>query len=695
MALRCRLVGHKWENVWDIIDTDIETQPKYESGSVVAEEVYKKEYKERKCNRCGKVDQDTERYLRKERLPHYGISKSLLPPEKIKPDTSLNSTESEDFFKTLKEVVEEERSAQKSNKRESYHNLGFERAKKREEAVGPFEPILGTEDMWLRLMEEGEDGRNKSNLDLMNDKGIHPKNVLLVDTEKEKNGFPVEVEVVEVKRESLSVKECGSTDNDIIQEYVNETCSDLYLYPILNPIPFERKRKALKQVERSERKSELLTGNRSLSFTKKYPAPDPEIKLNKYQEQALIWADCADDLALIHGPPGTGKTRTLTAYVQHAVQKGQRVLVTAHSNAAVDNLLVGDSTTEKPEEGTLHQLAQAEDSDLAIKRVGGNSSNKVVLDQYYTNHDQGENKRKNVVAATTSGASEFDEDKFDVAVVDEATQADKASTSIVLHCTQKLVLAGDHKQLPPYSAIENEDNHETVISLFEYLLDRYGRDLPILLRKQYRMNDVIAQFPNKAFYDNKLETAKQSRDWQIGNLPPLSGVHTTGGEQQSAGTHSYQNQNEAEIVAKEVESLINEFNISPEDIGVISGYSVQIKTIKKSLKKLSGVSASDVTVDTVDSFQGGEREVIIVSFVRSNSGNNSGFLEEVGVGERRLNVALTRARKRLVLIGDWDTLGKIANHRKAETSCAPVYAELEDYIRSLGTMSSVPDPSDK
>jgi superfamily I DNA and/or RNA helicase len=380
----------------------------------------------------------------------------------------------------------------------------------------------------------------------------------------------------------------------------------------------------------------------------------------------------------------------LTAYVQHAVQKGQRVLVTAHSNAAVDNLLVGDSTTEEPEEGTLHQLAQADGSDLKIKRVGDHSSNDVVLENYCTNHNQMRGRQRNVIAATTSGASDFSTDEFDVAVVDEATQADKASTSIVLNCAQKLVLAGDHKQLPPYSATDNEDDRETVISLFEYLLDRYGRNLPILLRKQYRMNDVIAQFPNKAFYDGKLETAEQNRDWQIGRLSPLAGVHTTGGEQQSAGTHSYQNQNEAEIVAEEVEYLINESNLSPENIGIISGYNAQIGMIKKRLKKLNDVPTNDITVDTVDSFQGGEREVIIVSFVRSNSRNNSGFLEELGVGERRLNVAITRARKRLVLIGDWDTLGTIADHRGAETSCAPVYAKLEDYIRSLETMSSVP-----
>jgi len=251
------------------------------------------------------------------------------------------------------------------------------------------------------------------------------------------------------------------------------------------------------------------------------------------------------------------------------------------------------------------------------------------------------------------------------------------------------VLAGDHKQLPPYTATDDEDVGETRSSLFEYLLDRYGKDLPVLLKRQYRMNENIAQFPNKAFYDGKLETAKRNRDWQIGDLAPLAGVHTAGGEKQSPGTKSYQNQNEAETVAEEVNLLVNTYEVSPEDIGVISGYSAQIKTIQKQIKKIDGVQASGVTVDTVDSFQGGEREVIIVSFVRSNSRNNSGFLEQTGVGERRLNVALTRARKRLLLVGDWETLGTIADHRRAGTSCASVYRELENHIRSYGTMSDI------
>jgi superfamily I DNA/RNA helicase len=100
--------------------------------------------------------------------------------------------------------------------------------------------------------------------------------------------------------------------------------------------------------------------------------------LNEFQQKALVWADCADDLMLIHGPPGTGKTRTLTAYIIHAVNKGKSVLITAHSNQAVDNLVAGDSTVDDPEQGTLHAIAQSEENDLSISRVGDHSQNPVI-----------------------------------------------------------------------------------------------------------------------------------------------------------------------------------------------------------------------------------------------------------------------------------------------------------------------------
>ena len=144
---------------------------------------------------------------------------------------------------------------------------------------------------------------------------------------------------------------------------------------------------------------------------------------------------------------------------------------------------------------------------------------------------------------------------------------------------------------------------------------------------------------------------------------------------------------EAEAVAKQVKLLLQS-DLDPEDIGIITAYSGQIGKIHSQLHQLEIDQPKRVTIDTVDSFQGGEREAIIVSFVRSNEKGHSGFLEFPEEGPRRLNVALTRARKRLVLIGDWDTLGTVAPHRSPEESCAHHYANLAEHLNDEDRMLS-------
>ncbi|MEF8824767.1 MAG: AAA domain-containing protein [Halapricum sp.] len=403
--------------------------------------------------------------------------------------------------------------------------------------------------------------------------------------------------------------------------------------------------------------------------------------MNEYQELALLWADAADDVLCIHGPPGTGKTRTLTAYVRHAVSRGQSVLVTAHSNQAVDNLLVGDSTLDEPEPDTLHSMAQEEE--ISIARAGSHSKDRVVGSHYV-----GESvSNADVVAATTSGASKFDKNSFDVAVVDEATQASRPSTAIVLNCARKVVLAGDHKQLPPYCADESMLDEDMHISLFEYLLGRYDDEISVLLKKQYRMNEEIAAFPNEAFYSGELETAAQNAHWAIDDLKPLMGIDIAGDEKRDRVGNSIANEAEAEAVAKQVK-LLAISGVASEDIGVISAYRGQVRELRKRVNELDIEDSHRVTIDTVDSFQGGEREAIVVSFVRSNSEGRSGFLEFPEEGWRRLNVAVTRSRKRLVLVGDWNTLGTVAPHRQPDESCAHVYANLAEHLRETDRMLS-------
>lgn len=201
------------------------------------------------------------------------------------------------------------------------------------------------------------------------------------------------------------------------------------------------------------------------------------------------------------------------------------------------------------------------------------------------------------------------------------------------------------------------------------------------------MNHQIAEFPNQAFYQNQLETASENFDWTVDDLHPFMGVDIDGEERREDSGNSMYNLAEAEAAAKQVELLVRN-GLAPSDIGVIPAYRGQVQSIKSAIHQIDIEDPDNVTVDTIDSFQGGEREAIIISFVRSNEQGNSGFLEFPEVGPRRLNVALTRARKRLVVIGNWNTLGTVSPHRSPESSCANLYSELEEHIRERDLMLS-------
>lgn len=611
-----------------------------------------------------------------------------LPPDQIPPLERGTSESKEEFFKDLESFVREERDTAKESNWEKYTDLGFSNAVKRNYASGPFVPLgrgvgkFEAEGFKYQLAEE--DGGD--DVDLRDEHSLFRNSLVIVDADVESDSFPFPAELVGVYDQNVVLQpDWNEIENqNVVEKQLTDSGPDIWLSPLLNPVPYNRQLKAIKQVRSDKSKSDLITGNRNLKFTtNEYALPDPEIELNEYQRQAVVWSDSAHDLVCIHGPPGTGKTRTLTAYVQHAVSKGKSVLVTAHSNQAVDNLLVGDSSPGNPEKDTLHELAQNQESEITIARVGSNTRNTVVQKNYLKNSHE----RADIVAATTSGASQFDQNKFDVAVVDEATQASRPSTAIVLNCAQKLILAGDHKQLPPFSADETMQEEDLHISLFEYLLEQYGDEPTVLLQTQYRMNHQIAEFPNQAFYDGQLKTNDRNYDWDISGLKPLIGIDILGEEEQESHGKSKYNLAEAEAAAKQVKLLVKN-DIDPSDIGVITAYSGQKSKIKSALHQIGITHPRKVAVDTVDSFQGGEREAIIISFVRSNPDGYSGFLEFPDVGPRRLNVALTRARKRLVLIGNWETLGTVAPHRDSQNSCADLYDSLANHIRERDLMLS-------
>ena len=459
--------------------------------------------------------------------------------------------------------------------------------------------------------------------------------------------------------------------------------------------------------------------------------------LNEFQEKAIEKALNAEKVFLIHGPPGTGKTTTLVELIKRCVGKGEKVLATADSNIAVDNLVerlvkeglrvirIGNPVRvlKTIQQHTLDHLITLEpefdkakkyyeeidklkkeqekyikpipryrrglSDEEILKRASTGTpvrglSPKILrsmakwikiqekVKELYEKAKTEENKaiekiikRAQVVCTTnsTAGSEILESYEFDRVIIDEATQAVEPSCLIPLVKGKKLVMAGDHKQLPP-TVLSQEAQEKLSYTLFERLIDLYGENIYETLRIQYRMNKKIMEFPNHMFYEGKLIAHESVANHTLAELidankyKNLKGrlkevinpenvvvfVDIKGRERQRKGSTSYFNKEEAKTVKEIVEVLLS-VGVKVEDVGVISPYEDQVSL-------LSELLPPSIEVKTVDGFQGREKEVILISFVRSNDKGEIGFLKDY----RRLNVAITRARRKLICIGNSETL---------------------------------------
>ncbi len=520
-----------------------------------------------------------------------------------------------------------------------------------------------------RVLEDGE-----AAVSLERDFGIHEGAEVLVDTRTDLAGFPVQATVVgtEGRQLDLRVKWATSASHSAAEAAFDVDADHRFqLVPLVNPLPYDRLRDGVDAIEADAEKLAILTGERSLNFDHSVEVRHYARGLNQYQEGALRNAVGAADIFCIHGPPGTGKTRTLTAIIKAAVDAGDRVLACAHSNQAVDHLLVGTSTPDKLDRNSLHAAAQ--DDEFVMARAGSNSENPVVTSTYMDT----EFWEATVVGATASAAHQFRTNEFDLVVMDEASQATIPATLLPWSRGDRLVLAGDHKQLPPYTSQETAEQETIEISLLEHFMEVYEDQVSTMLQKQYRMNEAIAAFPNREFYDGQLTHGQRNRDWTVRGLPALEAIQVDGGEQRTP-FGSYYNEEEAVAVRREIARL-KQHAVVPDNIGVITPYSGQVGKIVQAIDDPE--LEERIKVSTVDAFQGSEREAIIVSFVRSNPDGNIGFLSFPVEGPRRLNVALTRAKRRCVLIGDWGTLA--GGQTARETA---VYARLRSFLDRTGVL---------
>jgi len=277
----------------------------------------------------------------------------------------------------------------------------------------------------------------------------------------------------------------------------------------------------------------------------------------------------------------------------------------------------------------------------------------------------------------------LDQDHFGLTVIDECSQATEASTYACLGLTTKLVLAGDHKQLPP--VVLSQDNSPLEMSLMERIVEAYGRRVTRMLSVQYRMNSAIMQFSSDVFYGGRLVAADSVKTRRLCDLPGVACIPETESvltlidtagclgfretcHDKGGGSSSHSNKGEAYLVKHYLTKLIRA-GVQQHEIGVISPYMQQISVLSDMLHRCF----PEVEVRTVDGYQGREKEAIIISMVRSNPSGKIGFLSE----PRRLNVAVTRARRQLCVAADSETLRS-----------APVLARFVGYLSERGSRLS-------
>jgi ATP-dependent RNA/DNA helicase IGHMBP2 len=437
---------------------------------------------------------------------------------------------------------------------------------------------------------------------------------------------------------------------------------------------FEQFHNNTKEVQQQQTNKQITA---TLSFQNK--------KLNESQQQAIAAITQNESITIVHGPPGTGKTTTLVEAIIQLIKAGEKVLVSAPSNTAVDHIskalieqgvkLVRVGNTSKVDETVFSHTPEGklnnskQQKEIKQLKIRAEEFRKMAL-KYKRSFGKAEREQRSllfkevknirteikklqayneekifteaqVIAGTPIGLydARLTELQFETLVIDEAGQCIEPLAWTIFPMAKKIVLAGDHWQLPP-TVLSNE---AAAMGFNQSILETAIATVKtvFLLNIQYRMREAIAGFSSQYFYNSLLLTAQHLKNAGV----HLTFIDTAGsGYQEEHGPDgvSLQNTGELTIAKKIIETEL----LNPVTTAFISPYSGQVTAAKEQLPK-------QLRISTIDSFQGQEKETIIVSLVRSNDDGDIGFLKDY----RRMNVAITRAKEQLFVIGDSATVG--------------------------------------
>ncbi|XP_078494318.1 zinc finger protein 2 [Ciona intestinalis] len=515
----------------------------------------------------------------------------------------------------------------------------------------------------------------------------------------------------------ISVAFEGSEMRDTLDSLAHNRNS-VALIKLANEVTYKRLKRALEDLKKyskgpSQHLIEVLFGDTKPQQFNLQELTFVNQNLNKCQRNAVKFALSQSELAIIHGPPGTGKTTTVVEVIAQLVKAGRKVLACAPSNVAVDNLVekLSSISVDKASGGkmsivrlghparmlekevkqlSLDALVSSSDAAAIVRDVrsdieavqkslsrcpdkGKRYSLRQERKLLFSELKQRENKALNeilssadVILATNVGAhakgplQHLSHDYFDDVIIDECGQSLEAACWISLLRARRCILAGDHLQLPPTIISHKAAANGLATTLLERMITLHGDSVVSMLTEQYRMHSDIMHWASGQMYDGKLTANCKVQSHLLSDMPcventedtrqPLLLVDTAGCEMyesESEESISKANTGEAMIVCSHVETLVKT-GVKESDIAIISPYNLQVDLLRQSLKEIH----PNIEIKSVDGFQGREKEAVILTLVRSNMDREIGFLSD----KRRLNVAVTRARRHLAVVCDSTTV---------------------------------------